>query len=772
MFENAFVSQLNSLRTPAELLNIIMQTLRSVPDPERSKFLINRTFDHIAKIVTLIQSQTSIRTSSVSLDQDFQLREDAAYLLAILDACSRSLALSVESWRQSKYDGATGKDVTGLTRIQMLNADLERTISDFVSPQNADSNFEQRNIQTKGVVSAVKELNELRELHKTAMDELQAARKELDFYKRSSDAGGYSPFQNNGGNDGKPQSGRSMSSSYLLSPDDRFSALPRSRKRSSDSSLSSNPDYDSPTFTSRKLDEGKMGLVWDELRRLESLVDTLQLESRDRTGRGENNLSKLQDAVKRLMQIKINNVTEFSELKKASASDEASVRKKHEDDSNRQPSPPPVLSVPLPPTQGGPPPPAPPAPPVPTLPGAPVPPPPPPPGISSAPHAKPIEILKSTVPMRQLQWSKLKNDVVASSVWNEISSEAYESPAVLEEDDLVNLFTKAKGPVKLPESSSATDLQKRKIHLINPTRARNMEIMLRGLRLKSEKICKALLTMDSSTVSVDMLGQIHLWLPKPEEQDLLRSYDGNLDSLGNAEKYIHNLLNIPRLKTRIDAMIFYRRFNGEIQEIIPDLKTALIACSQIRTSPKLKKLLQSVLVIGNYLNGTSFRGDARGFKLESLLALKDTRAAPGNDLNISTLLHYFAFYLETKASDTLDFMDEMTDVEATSRISISSLQDSVKLLRAGYKSVSDEIRLYTQAGYPKDPKDRFVQEMELFEKEALKPLEEAETLSQTLEKTLMELFDHFGEDKKERMKHPERFFDLLPKFAQSLQVNH
>lgn len=49
------------------------------------------------------------------------------------------------------------------------------------------------------------------------------------------------------------------------------------------------------------------------------------------------------------------------------------------------------------------------------------------------------------------------------------------------------------------------------------------------------------------------------------------------------------------------------------------METVLLACEQVRNSKRLRKLLQTVLVLGNYLNGTSFRGEAYGFKLEALL---------------------------------------------------------------------------------------------------------------------------------------------------------
>lgn len=48
-------------------------------------------------------------------------------------------------------------------------------------------------------------------------------------------------------------------------------------------------------------------------------------------------------------------------------------------------------------------------------------------------------------------------------------------------------------------------------------------------------------------------------------------------------------------------------------------------CLDIEKSPKLLKLLEIVLAIGNYLNAQSIRGGAYGFKLEVLTKLSQVK---------------------------------------------------------------------------------------------------------------------------------------------------
>lgn len=87
-------------------------------------------------------------------------------------------------------------------------------------------------------------------------------------------------------------------------------------------------------------------------------------------------------------------------------------------------------------------------------------------------------------------------------------------------------------------------------------------------------------------------------------------------------------------------MIFRRKLDLDIADVRPELIIVRNAAFELRESTKLKKLLQVgfppasfrlfdsnrilklVLAVGNALNSSSFRGGARGFKLDALLKVK------------------------------------------------------------------------------------------------------------------------------------------------------
>lgn len=101
-------------------------------------------------------------------------------------------------------------------------------------------------------------------------------------------------------------------------------------------------------------------------------------------------------------------------------------------------------------------------------------------------------------------------------------------------------------------------------------------------------------------------------------------------------------------------------------EIRPELDTLRSASQELRSSNKFKTILQAVLAVGNALNGSSFRGGARGFQLEALLKTKETKTAKGGP-DCPTLLHYLARMLMRNDPSLVMFIEDLPHLEAAAR---------------------------------------------------------------------------------------------------------
>ena len=67
-------------------------------------------------------------------------------------------------------------------------------------------------------------------------------------------------------------------------------------------------------------------------------------------------------------------------------------------------------------------------------------------------------------------------------------------------------------------------------------------------------------------LSVENLRSIKQYVPTSEEIELVKEYDGDLSTLGNAKNYFREIMVIPHISKRLNCMIFWQRFEVEAQE--------------------------------------------------------------------------------------------------------------------------------------------------------------------------------------------------------------
>ena len=83
----------------------------------------------------------------------------------------------------------------------------------------------------------------------------------------------------------------------------------------------------------------------------------------------------------------------------------------------------------------------------------------------------------------------------------------------------------------------------------------------------------------------------------------------------------------------------------------------------LRTNAKLKSMMEVILAAGNYLNGTSARGGAYGFDLDTLQKLSDLRGQDGK----FTLLDYIVAYCDKKKPELLTIRAEFPLLDELSK---------------------------------------------------------------------------------------------------------
>ncbi|KAG0276555.1 hypothetical protein BGZ95_007390 [Linnemannia exigua] len=391
------------------------------------------------------------------------------------------------------------------------------------------------------------------------------------------------------------------------------------------------------------------------------------------------------------------------------------------------------------------------------------------PGNRTANPLKPLamaipQVVKPTRPMKQLFWNKLPTGTITNTVWKDICDPSSDLGTVeLDFAEIDELF--CKNQTAASNANSAKE-KKKPVSLFNVNRANNIAIMLSRIKMPYPEIRAALMEILDDKLSIENLKAIKQYVPTGDEIELIKEFDGDFESLGHADKFYREIYDIPRLSERVSSMIFRRRLEIDVGELKPEMDVLRLTIEELHSSRRLKSLLKTVLLIGNHLNATSFRGNAYGFQLDALLKIRDTKGVDNIKPGASTLLHYLAKSIHSKDPSLLKFLEEVPHLEAAARISVPTLMNSCNSLIAGMNQIREEIRVLRHIRIS-PPNDCFIDIMEKFADANEEGIQKIVELGQGLEQDLKKLLIFYGEDPVNTK--PEDFFGMLVSFSTMLQ---
>uniref|UniRef100_A0A8D2ISA0 Formin like 3 n=1 Tax=Varanus komodoensis TaxID=61221 RepID=A0A8D2ISA0_VARKO len=311
-------------------------------------------------------------------------------------------------------------------------------------------------------------------------------------------------------------------------------------------------------------------------------------------------------------------------------------------------------------------------------------------GLSAIRIKKPIKT-KFRLPV--FNWTALKPNQISGTVFSELDDEK-----ILEDLDLdkfEELFkTKAQGPAidLLCNKNKASHKAASKVTLLEANRAKNLAITLRKAGRSTEEICKAIHTFDLKTLPVDFVECLMRFLPTENEVKLLRQYEKErkpLEELSDEDRFMLHFSKVERLTQRMAIMAFLGNFSENIQMLMPQLSAIIAASASVKSSQKLKRMLEIILALGNYMN-SSKRGSVYGFKLQSLDLLLDTKST---DRKL-TLLHFIAMMVKEKYPELSTFWQELHFVEKAAAVSLENVLLDVKELGRGMELIRRECSLH------------------------------------------------------------------------------
>uniref|UniRef100_A0A4W4HQ99 Formin-like protein 3 n=1 Tax=Electrophorus electricus TaxID=8005 RepID=A0A4W4HQ99_ELEEL len=304
--------------------------------------------------------------------------------------------------------------------------------------------------------------------------------------------------------------------------------------------------------------------------------------------------------------------------------------------------------------------------------------------------------IKTKFRLPVFNWTALKPNQINGTVFNELDDER-----VLEELDMEKfeeLFkTRAQGAmVDLSCTKSKASIKvANKVQLLDANRSKNLAITLRKASKSTEEICKAIQTFDLKALPVDFVECLMRFLPTEAESKLLRQYERErrpLEQLAEEDRFMLLFSKIERLTQRMSIITFVGNFADNISMLTPQLNAVIAASASVKSSPKLKRLLEIILALGNYMN-SSKRGCVYGFKLQSLDLLLDTKSTDRK----MTLLHYIALIVKEKYPELTNFYNELHFVDKAAAVSLENVLLDIKELGKSMELIRRECSLHDHA---------------------------------------------------------------------------
>uniref|UniRef100_K1QG47 Diaphanous-like protein 2 n=1 Tax=Magallana gigas TaxID=29159 RepID=K1QG47_MAGGI len=360
---------------------------------------------------------------------------------------------------------------------------------------------------------------------------------------------------------------------------------------------------------------------------------------------------------------------------------------------------PPGVTIPAPPPApplhpgGIPPPPPPPggAPPPPPPPGAPgFAPGPPKPVVPQLPYGmKPKKKYEVKEQTKRINWEKIPtNKLKEDSFWVKAEEARFEDDFIFQ--SLVENFS-VKKPVKKDAQVEVANEKKGKkvkdLRVLDPKSAMNLSMLLGSLKTPYKEIRRRILEVDAEHLTTGMLEQLIKYLPEPEHIKELGALKEEYDDLAEAEQFIATISDIKRIKPRLQSILFKMTFSEVVDGIKPDLMAATVALEEIKTNTKFARILELILLVGNYLNSGSRNAQSLGFDISFLSKLKNTKTQD----NKSTLVHFLVSIIEEKYPDLVQFQDDFTYLEKASKVSDESIQGNFRSIEKSLKQVKGDL---------------------------------------------------------------------------------
>ncbi|XP_074816904.1 protein diaphanous homolog 1 [Natator depressus] len=390
-------------------------------------------------------------------------------------------------------------------------------------------------------------------------------------------------------------------------------------------------------------------------------------------------------------------------------------------------------------------------------------PPPPPPGFGGwgAPAAPalpfglaPKKPYKPEVQLRRPNWSKIVAEELSQDCfWTKVKEDRFENDELFAKLTLTfSAQTKSKQDQEGGQEKSTQKKKVKELKVLDSKSAQNLSIFLGSFRMPYEEIKNVILEVNEVVLTESMVQNLIKQMPEPEQLKMLSELRDEYNELAESEQFGVVISSVSCLRPRLNAILFKLQFNEQVENIKPEIVSVTAACEEVRKSKSFSSLLEIILLVGNFMNAGSRNAGAFGFNISFLCKLRDTKST---DQKL-TLLHFLTELCEQQYPDVMKFPDELIHVEKASRVSAENLQKNLDQMKKQISDLQHDVEKFPTAT---DEKDKFVEKMTIFVKDAQEQYEKLRMMHSNMENLFKEMGQYFLFDPK-KISIEEFFMDL------------
>ena len=350
------------------------------------------------------------------------------------------------------------------------------------------------------------------------------------------------------------------------------------------------------------------------------------------------------------------------------------------------------------------------------------------------PAAPALNLIASTSNCRMFHWEAMKKPN-GNSIWSDLAG--FETK--IDTNMLESQFGKTlRSATKESSQPTGHNDKEKLLKLPDSRKSQNMEIMLRKLP-KIPILHKAILNLDDSIFTGEIFELVFQNIPSAEDLEFISCLGDIDENLAEAPVlYIKMLHSIPNWEERLQTWKLFKEFDDRYNDICENISQYQTTLDEVKGMKSLQQILAVILCCGNQMNRGSYRGNAQGFRLDSILKLSTTKMTVASQ---GSLLDYIVHQLNNTYPESTDFGVNM-------QISFNKVQKlSLALLHNGATNLAKEVRrlssICDEVASKLDPNDKYLKIRDSFGK-FVKNMETVELQIQQLQQRCQDILEYFG----------------------------